>query len=537
MPSRGVDSRSVVAARAKSAQRRDLLVTAGSLNRLKVMGRMRSICAVVLARLRLRFSLRTLVVSALLAAGVINLAWHWAPWREQWSVTSQASFSWFLPDGTGFVAVREPACWSTGRPSLLVRETESGRLVKSLRLESALGEQFLASWSSADSRYIFVRALEWQPVDYFRGFEYPSRERMCFWAWDSVTDEVKRFDTPEGIRCTAVWSISPNGCRVVLCTEKELQLLDLRTTKIMARKPRREGFCFWRAEWAPTGEWLALKGSHRQGENSDDFIWLLDGHTLDDIDQITEEPPSGFGYMYPLDEDRLVVSCGPVTPYMDSDPPVRLRSFIYQVNERKRAAEIPAFVYDVQLCKGQALAVVEDEHGYWRYDLAHLRPLNRIQDHQELPWGSVEVDTRFTQDGSRIVKNGNVLYGTSSGPCSAALFAAETGDMILDLGSSFPKTSPDERWITNEETGAVCSTMTGTEVHRYPKDGHVLFMPDGEGMLVEEDADDAERFTLVTRCRPEQWWGVAWLHEFWLALLLTIAFGWSCILDRRILRN
>jgi len=39
------------------------------------------------------------------------------------------------------------------------------------------------------------------------------------------------------------------------------------------------------------------------------------------------------------------------------------------------------------------------------------------------------------------------------------------------------------------------------------------------------------------RRRPEWWWGVAWLPEFWLTVLFTGALVWSFLRDRRELRK
>jgi WD40 repeat protein len=41
---------------------------------------------------------------------------------------------------------------------------------------------------------------------------------------------------------------------------------------------------------------------------------------------------------------------------------------------------------------------------------------------------------------------------------------------------------------------------------------------------------------LYRRRRPEYWWGLAWLPEFWATLLFAGAFGWSVWRDRRQLR-
>lgn len=40
-----------------------------------------------------------------------------------------------------------------------------------------------------------------------------------------------------------------------------------------------------------------------------------------------------------------------------------------------------------------------------------------------------------------------------------------------------------------------------------------------------------------SRCRPEYWWGVAWLPEFWLTVVFGAAFVWSVLRDRRTLTS
>jgi hypothetical protein len=38
---------------------------------------------------------------------------------------------------------------------------------------------------------------------------------------------------------------------------------------------------------------------------------------------------------------------------------------------------------------------------------------------------------------------------------------------------------------------------------------------------------------MLSRRRPEYWWGVAWLAEFWLTALFAGALGWSVWRDRK----
>jgi len=56
---------------------------------------------------------------------------------------------------------------------------------------------------------------------------------------------------------------------------------------------------------------------------------------------------------------------------------------------------------------------------------------------------------------------------------------------------------------------------------------------DGERILVCSPSD---RFAYVwSRRRPEYWWGVAWLWEFWLTVVLAGGFAWSVRRDKKTL--
>ncbi|MGD0093164.1 MAG: WD40 repeat domain-containing protein [Planctomycetota bacterium] len=46
---------------------------------------------------------------------------------------------------------------------------------------------------------------------------------------------------------------------------------------------------------------------------------------------------------------------------------------------------------------------------------------------------------------------------------------------------------------------------------------------------------DRHRLKTFSRRRPEYWWGVAWLPEFWLTAVLALAFAWSVWQDRKTL--
>lgn len=56
------------------------------------------------------------------------------------------------------------------------------------------------------------------------------------------------------------------------------------------------------------------------------------------------------------------------------------------------------------------------------------------------------------------------------------------------------------------------------------------FSPDDQ-RIVTTGRDGTAR--IWQRRRPEYWWGVAWLPEFWLALVLALSMLWSIRRDRR----
>ncbi|HEY3319722.1 MAG TPA: hypothetical protein VGP72_04525 [Planctomycetota bacterium] len=118
---------------------------------------------------------------------------------------------------------------------------------------------------------------------------------------------------------------------------------------------------------------------------------------------------------------------------------------------------------------------------------------------------------------------------------SGALLTVLLGHKGLPIqGAIF---SPDSRYVltacSGDHTARLWSAETGAPlaVLRHTS-GPILarFAGQGRHILSMGDSNDAH---LWCRRRPEQWWGVAWLPEFWLAVVFSFGLVWSVRRDRR----
>ena len=94
-----------------------------------------------------------------------------------------------------------------------------------------------------------------------------------------------------------------------------------------------------------------------------------------------------------------------------------------------------------------------------------------------------------------------------------------------------------ERLVTVSPKSPACiwNTENGQLLDQIPCYGSrvVGFTKTGDRMAI--GADDS--ISVWSKRRPEYWWGVAWLPEFWLVLISGIVLLWSVWRDRRDLRK
>ena len=96
--------------------------------------------------------------------------------------------------------------------------------------------------------------------------------------------------------------------------------------------------------------------------------------------------------------------------------------------------------------------------------------------------------------------------------------------------------SPDGRRIvtaSRDKTACIWDAAGGKSLTTL--EGHsewvlsATFSPDGMRIVTASDDDTARVWK--RRRRPEYWWGVAWLPEFWLTVALGVGLVWSIYQD------
>ena len=148
----------------------------------------------------------------------------------------------------------------------------------------------------------------------------------------------------------------------------------------------------------------------------------------------------------------------------------------------------------------------------------------------------------FSPDGRRIVSAGQL--------CTTRVWSAETGECLLSLDPGTPmdvaslpeyhcaKFSPCGRRIItsgNYMFARVRDTKTGTILDvldcGQQASCPATYCPDGKCIAT----GGYNGATVYRRRRPEWWWGIFWLWEFWLAAAFAGLFAWSAWRDRRAL--
>jgi len=144
----------------------------------------------------------------------------------------------------------------------------------------------------------------------------------------------------------------------------------------------------------------------------------------------------------------------------------------------------------------------------------------------------------FTQDGSRVVTASHDdtirVWNALTGQCLSTVEASEAMD------ARFEAMVPRARYTIKVRYHP--RHLGVTMVIDLQTDQVVAVLPDiryrvsAAGISADASRILATRWTsvfIMRRRRPEWWWGVFWLWEFWLTAAFAAIFVWSVVRDRR----
>jgi WD40 repeat protein len=148
-----------------------------------------------------------------------------------------------------------------------------------------------------------------------------------------------------------------------------------------------------------------------------------------------------------------------------------------------------------------------------------------VLNHDEMVWCA-----EHSEDGKRII--------SGDGDGVARVWDASNGSLISALSGHpfrvlFARFSPNgEKAITigGDVIARLWNVNASTQIGVLAYGGRAAFSPDGRAIVVGGPPSPR----ILCARRPEYWWGVAWLPEFWATLLFAGTFGWSVWRDRRI---
>jgi len=211
-------------------------------------------------------------------------------------------------------------------------------------------------------------------------------------------------------------------------------------------------------------------------------------------------------------------------------------AFIWDISQRARytelkghAAQVTAVAYSRDGTK--ALTGSKDKTGrVWDAETGEC--LKVLRGH------SAELNSAaFSSDGTRVATGGADgtvrIFNPETGHCELLLTGQGAGIFSIRF-------SPDGRRLvtaSRDETARVWDSQTGSELGPPLKhDGYVFsaeFSPDGRAIVTHSSVGDVR---VWRRRRPEWWWGVFWLWEFWLTVAFAGVFVWSVVRDRKLLK-
>jgi WD40 repeat protein len=167
------------------------------------------------------------------------------------------------------------------------------------------------------------------------------------------------------------------------------------------------------------------------------------------------------------------------------------------------------------------------------WDMRNGRILATLEGHE----GRIS-SVAFSPDGKRVVSAGIDrtvrVWDVDGGSCACVLRGHEdfvSGAEFSPEGALIVSASRDKTarlWAVGEDHPVSILRGHSASVEK------AVFSPDGN-RIVTASSDRTAR--IWKRRRPEWWWGVFWLKEFWFTVAFAGLFVWSILRDRKTFRR
>jgi len=221
---------------------------------------------------------------------------------------------------------------------------------------------------------------------------------------------------------------------------------------------------------------------------------------------------------------------------------------IWNLTDGKKICEVPAMDWEFRLSPdGRFLAThSEEKFSIWdarKGTLVSTLPAPFTKDGN----GQYDAELAFSKDGGLFVcanwDDGIRLWDTHSGKLKFTAPAKISRTSYLAFFPDGMRMACNE-YLHNGDTAEnaihLRDTVTGellAILKADPEDdnGTEIFSisPDGNQILAEYNFIEHYSMALWRNRRPEYWWGVAWLPEFWMTVVFASGFVWSVWRDRR----
>ena len=436
---------------------------------------------------RLRFSLRTLVIGVLLIGSAGGLWWRWEPWTAVARVPHASAFNDF-----GFAPLGNRVATFRSDGTTTVWDAKTGTLVASIKPTSKRHQRLIFS---EDGRKLLS-------ID----------QSGIADLWDA--------DTGKSIRRLGEESIGGRFCvdsrRLILFGDESSRLVNVEDGQTLATWPKFAAFRFI----SSTPPRLAVG-------NGCLAIWNLEKGSKE-----TELSGSGSSIW------RLAVSSEGGLLIETSE-----KEKVARVWDLHKSACIAALsghsepIVDVAFGKGDTVLTATDEPCVRLWNARTGKLLVTLaqfgQSHRAVKLDFLTV----SRDGAQITTEEENAHNSDDTWHCFRLWNAADGRLLSEVPEAEACWETHEGFHVLDHDGGIWDLQLHKIIGRLPNLKIFWKEPqisdDGERIAIH--ARDREQaisgssgeVSIWSRRRPEYWWGVAWLPEFWLTALFAGALGWS----------